>query len=418
MADIPGIPGYKIISKLNEGGMAVVYLGIQEKLNRKVAIKILEPFLLITKDTAVRFEKEAKTAASLSHSNIIQIHDTGKIDEYHYIVMEYLEESLRDKMNLNPKGKMHPEIALDIIDNLMNALDYAHFRGVFHRDIKPENIMFKQDSTPMLVDFGIARVFDSYDELTGTGICMGTADYMSPEQCQYPETADGRSDIYSLGVVLYEMLTGKKPYKGKSYLEVVLKHIDSPVPLLPQKLNRYQPLIDKMMDKDREKRISSGPEFNLLLDRILTDSLGPIPQPGTSSDSSTTVTTIPAQEIESTPSLSQKTQEYPALKKSTNKIKSLFKKYLDFIKINFAPGKGLKKQNTDSQKNALKTDQSKQQQVQEKLNLANQYFEKALTILNELENIKDTQEVKELEKKINQSLTNIKKQVPPVSSLD
>jgi len=101
MTDFPGIPGYKIVSKLNTGGMATIYLGIQEKLNRKVAIKVLQPSLLRTKDADVRFEQEAKTAASLSHSNIIQIHDTGKIEEFHYIVMEYLEESLRDKMNLN-----------------------------------------------------------------------------------------------------------------------------------------------------------------------------------------------------------------------------------------------------------------------------------------------------------------------------
>jgi serine/threonine protein kinase len=401
MTDFPEIPGYKIVSKLNTGGMAAVYLGIQEKLNRKVAIKILEPFLLKTRETALRFEQEAKTAASLSHSNIIQIHDTGKIDDYHYIVMEYLEESLRDKMNLNPNGKMHPEIALDIIDNLINALDYAHFRGIYHRDIKPENIMFKQDSTPVLVDFGIARVFDSYDELTGTGICMGTVDYMSPEQCQFPETVDGRSDFYSLGVVLYEMLTGKRPYKGKSYLSVVLKHIEAPVPCLPHKLNRYQPLIDKMMAKDREKRISSGPEFNHLLDRILTDSLGP--QPGASDDSITTVTTIPIPKVESPSSLPPTPGEYPALKKPINKIKSIFKKSLDFIKVNFAPDKELNKQNIDVHTVVLNTGENRQQQAQAKLNLANQYFEKAMVIITELENAKDTPGLKELEKKIKQA---------------
>jgi serine/threonine protein kinase len=412
MADFPGIPGYKIVSKLNTGGMATIYLGIQEKLNRKVAIKVLEPFLLKTNDADIRFEQEAKTAASLSHSNIIQIHDTGKIDDLHYIVMEYLEESLRDKMNLNPKGKMHPEIALDIIDNLMNALDYAHFRGVFHRDIKPENIMFKQDSTPVLVDFGIARLFDSYDEITGTGICMGTADYMSPEQCQYPETVDGRTDIYSLGVVLYEMLTGKKPYKGKSYLSVVLKHIESPVPRLPHKLSRYQPLIDKMMAKDREKRISSGPEFNHLLDKILTDSLGPLPE--TSEDSTTTVTAIPVQKIEPSSVPPQTPGEYPVLKKPIKKIKSFLKKSMDFIKINFAPDGELTKPEptipTDEEQNididthtvVLNTAENRQQQDREKLNLATQYFDKALVIIKELEEAKDTPQVKELEKKIEQ----------------
>lgn len=421
MADFPGIPGYKILSKLNTGGMAAVYLGIQEKLNRKVAIKILEPFLLKTKETAARFEQEAKTAASLSHSNIIQIHDTGKIDDYHYIVMEYLEESLRDKMNQNPKGKMHPEIALDIIDNLMNALDYAHFRGIYHRDIKPENIMFKQDSTPVLVDFGIARIFDSYDELTGSGICMGTVDYMSPEQCQFPETVDGRCDVYSLGVVLYEMLTGKRPYKGKSYLSVVLKHIEAPLPILPQKLIRYQPLIDRMMEKNRVKRISSGPEFNHLLDKILTNSLEP--QPGRSYDSTTTETTIPTQKIDHPPTSPQPTPRHADFKKSINKIKSLFKKSPDSKKINVTTDKELNKQEPttptgeeqyiDAQTTALNTEQSIQRQVREKLKLADQYFEKALTILNELENLTDTRQVKELEKKIHQSLTHIKNQVPP-----
>jgi len=411
MADFPGIPGYKIVSKLNTGGMATIYLGIQEKLNRKVAIKILQPFLLKTKDADVRFEQEAKTAAGLSHSNIIQIHDTGKIDDFHYIVMEYLEESLRDKMNLNPQGKMHPEIALDIIDNLMNALDYAHFRGVYHRDIKPENIMFKQDSTPVLVDFGIARVFDAYDEITGTGICVGTADYMSPEQCQFPETVDGRTDTYSLGVVLYEMLTGKKPYKGKSYLSVVLKHIESPVPRLPYKLNRYQPLIDMMMAKDREKRISSGPEFNHLLDKILTDSLDP--QPETPEESTTSVTAIATHKIESSSSRPTTPGEFPALNKPIENIKSFFKKSLDFIKVNFAPDKELdrqepttpteEEQNTDNQTVVLNTVENQQLQDHEKLNLATQYFEKAMEIIKELEKTKDTPEVKELEKKIKQA---------------
>jgi serine/threonine-protein kinase PpkA len=422
MVDFPGIPGYKIVSKLKTGGMATIYLGIQEKLNRKVAIKILEPFLLKTKDADVRFQQEAKTAARLSHSNIIQIHDTGKIDNYHYIVMEYLEESLRDKMNLNPKGKMHPEIALDIIENLMNALDYAHFRGVYHRDIKPENIMFKQDSTPVLVDFGIARVFDSYDELTGTGICMGTADYMSPEQCQYPETVDGRTDIYSLGVVLYEMLTGKKPYKGKSYLEVVLKHIEKPIPPLPQKLKHYQPLIDKMMHKDRKKRISSGPELNHLLDRILTNSLRPVPQPGTPDDSSPTVRTIPTEKLKSTPSPPQTTPEDLTIEESPDKKKpAVFKKaplkrklLIGIIPVALVvsalvviffinQGKWFKeKQKTVVQKDALKTAQDKEQNFKEKFKLANQYLDNALGIIQELEKTKYAPEVKALEKKIKQ----------------
>jgi serine/threonine-protein kinase PpkA len=267
MAEFPVIAGYQIISLLGEGGVAKVYLGIQEKLKRKVAIKLLNPFFLKDKVVASRFEREAKTSAGLSHSNIIQIFDTGKSGEYHYIVMEYMEESLRERMKLSPQGKMRPEAALYIIEEILNALDYAHFRGICHRDIKPENIMFRQDSTPVLVDFGIARVYDASVQLTGSDSIMGTIFYMSPEQCSALEV-DSRSDIYSLGVVLFEMLTGKKPYQGERWISVLHQHIEDPVPNLPPELNRYQPLIDNMMAKERKKRISTGAQFMRLLERI------------------------------------------------------------------------------------------------------------------------------------------------------
>ncbi len=269
MAEFPAIAGYNIISLLGEGGVAKVYLGIQEKLKRKVAIKFLNPFFLKDKVVASRFEREAKTAAGLSHSNIIHIFDTGKSGEYHYIVMEYMEESLRERMRLHPQNKVTPDTALHIIEVILRALDYAHFRGVCHRDIKPENIMFRQDSTPVLVDFGIARVYDSSVQLTGTDSIMGTIHYMSPEQCNALEV-DGRSDIYSLGVVLFEMLTGEKPYKGEKWISVLHQQIESPVPQLPPELNHFQPLIDNMMVKDREKRFSTGAQFMQWLNKIKT----------------------------------------------------------------------------------------------------------------------------------------------------
>ncbi|NIM17366.1 MAG: protein kinase [Candidatus Aminicenantes bacterium] len=279
MVAFPEIPGYKIIEKLGEGGVAAVYLGIQEKLDRKVAIKVLEPSLLKSKETAARFDREARTAAMLSHSNIVQIFDTGNVGKYHYIVMEYLEESLKDRMKLSPQGKMHPPMALDIVEAIMKALDYAHFRGVFHRDIKPDNIMFKQDSTPVLVDFGISHVLDTSERVIKEGVILGTSHYMSPEQCKALLDIDGRSDIYSLGVVFFEMLTGKKPYEGDSSISIALQHIEKPVPGLPEELSRYQPLIDSMMAKEREKRISSGAQFVQLLDRILTGNILPHLQP-------------------------------------------------------------------------------------------------------------------------------------------
>jgi serine/threonine protein kinase len=280
MADFPGIPGCRIISVLGEGGVSTVYLGIQEKLDRKVAIKVLKAKFLTDELTVQRFEKDAKAAASLQHSNIVQIFDTGKANDYYYIVMEYLDETLKDRMKLSPEGKMHPGIALDIVEGIMKALDYAHFRGVYHRDIKPDNIMFKQDSTPALVDFGIARVLDSPVTLKTTpGTTLGTVYYMSPEQARGQQDVDGRSDIYSLGAILFEMLTGKRPYEGDSYVTVSLKQIEDPVPKLPQELSRYQPLIDKMMAKDREKRISSGAQFVQILDRILTNPVDYTSQP-------------------------------------------------------------------------------------------------------------------------------------------
>lgn len=272
ITDFPGIPGYKIMGELGKGGMARVFLGIQEKLNRQVAIKVLEPSLFQKESTIVRFENEARTAAGLNHSNIITILDTGKIGEYYYIVMEYLEESLRERMGYCPGCKIPPEAALAIIKNIMTALDYAHIKGIYHRDIKPENIMFRQDNTPVLVDFGIARVLHSTDELTRSREILGSIHYVSPEQCRGDKYIDGRSDIYSLGVVLYEMLTGENPYDdGSPPMSLILKHTQDPVPQLPRKLSQYQPLIDNMMAKNKEKRISNSRQFDTLLEGILAD---------------------------------------------------------------------------------------------------------------------------------------------------
>lgn len=250
----------------------MVYLGIQESLNREVAIKILEPKLLKNDVIAKRFRREAKAAAHLSHSNIIQIIDVGKFHNHHYIIMEYLEESLKDRMKANPGGKIEPQIAVEIVQAILGALEFAHSRKIYHRDIKPDNIMFRADNTPVLVDFGVARIlgFTDVGELTKSGQSMGTVYYMSPEQCQAQIDVDGRSDIYSLGAVLFEMLTGEKPYEGDSMVSVAVKHVQEPVPKLPRELRRYQPLIDKMMAKDRKKRLSREKQFQQLLDKIMT----------------------------------------------------------------------------------------------------------------------------------------------------
>jgi len=254
--DFPEFPEYVVKKKLGEGGMASVYMAVQKKLNREVAIKVLDPLLLKDKQILKRFKKEAQTAVKLVHPYIITILDVGQEGDTHYIVMEYLEKTLRQ--HIKSPGKLPPGEALDIIKKIAEALSYAHSQGIIHRDIKPDNIMFGPGrKEPVLVDFGIARVLDLNTKLTMTGIRVGTPHYMSPEQCK-GEKIDGRSDIYSLGVVLFELLTGSVPYKSETPLGLIYLHTQGPIPTLPEELKKYQPLIDAMMAKEKEERFKDG----------------------------------------------------------------------------------------------------------------------------------------------------------------
>jgi len=444
MEDFPEISGYKIVSELGSGAVAIVYLGIQEKLERKVAIKVMEETTLQkNRQVAKRFVREAKTAASLSHSNIIQIFDAGKEDRYYYIVMEYLEESLRERQMRSPRYKIVPDMALDIVADIMRALDYAHLKGIYHRDIKPDNIMFRQDGTPVLLDFGIARIFNSSEDLTKSKMSMGTTYYMSPEQCRAQKDLDGRSDVYSLGVVLYEMLTGERPYKGETPGLITSQHLDKPIPTLPEELSIYQPLIDKMMAKNREKRISSRPELMQLIAEIPKSRLVPSPPESWDSPSPPETTPPSFQDMEFTTSTSQPVLEYSIFKQPIKKIKSILSKFLVFIKeklvvfldyplrkkiargilllvvvfflifiLYFNQGKGQEEKEIPTltektlpivHEDARNGEQGKGEQYRESLKQANQHFDKALEILKKLENTNNTQEVKELEKKIQES---------------
>jgi serine/threonine protein kinase len=277
MEALPYIPDYNIENVLGEGGMATVYLAIQQKLNRRVAIKVLNPALLKNKILADRFMIEAQTAANLNHPNIISIYDVGQVGKLYFIVMELLDGSLKDLIKSSPKRKLPPKEALNIIKKIAPALDYAHDQGIIHRDIKPDNIMFRKDGTPVLVDFGIARAVDTNLDMTKTGMGIGTPHYMSPEQCQ-TGPLDGRSDFYSLGVVLYELLTGEKPYRADTILAVAIKQIQDPVPKLPSSLTRYQPLLDKLMAKNKEERVQDGVELQALIASVTREPQADKPQ--------------------------------------------------------------------------------------------------------------------------------------------
>ena len=208
---------YQIVSELGRGGMAVVYKAFQPSLNRYVALKVLPEYFQHDPEFVARFRQEAQAAAQLSHPNIVVIHDIGEQAGVYYIAMEYLEGgSLRDRLAQTAAqgGAYSPQEALSVLEQVGSALDYAHSRGLIHRDVKPANILFGADGRPRLTDFGIARAADSA-RLTRTGVLLGTPEYMSPEQAQ-GESIDRRSDLYALGVVAYEMLTGRVPFQGNT----------------------------------------------------------------------------------------------------------------------------------------------------------------------------------------------------------
>ncbi len=259
------IPGFRIIKPIAEGGMATVFLAIQESLNRKVALKVLKKFERA--DQSERFINEGRIIASLRHPNVITIHDIGRVGSWHYIAMEYLEGG---DLESRIRAGMSAAGAIELTTKIAQCLEFIHGQGVVHRDIKPANILFDKDGNPVLTDFGIAKHLDQDSNLTMDGTAMGSPDYLSPEQAQCREL-DGRTDIYSLGVVLHEMLTGKKPYRRDSYIEAVMAHITAPMPTLPITLERYQRLLDRMIAKEPDERFASAHELVAFIEAMDID---------------------------------------------------------------------------------------------------------------------------------------------------
>lgn len=252
---------FKVVEMLGRGGMATVYKGFQESVDRYVAIKVLPPHPGLDAQFIERFRLEARTIGSLQHPHILPLYDYGAESDILYLVMAYVEGgSLEDYIDSGPMEVRQVE---KMVREMASALDYAHKRGIVHRDIKPGNILIDGEGHALLADFGIVKMTGGDRNLTGTGV-VGTPAYMAPEQGQ-GLNVDGRADLYSFGVVVFEMLTGEQPYKGDTAMQVVLKHMNDPVPHihdlradLPEGLDA---VMQKIMAKDPDERYQTGVDF-------------------------------------------------------------------------------------------------------------------------------------------------------------
>jgi len=263
---------YKIIRELGRGGMAIVYRAYDAKFERAVAIKVIAAHSLHNQESRKRFEREAKVIAALAHPAIVPVHDFGEDHEQPYLVMSLMRGgSLNDHLR---QGVSSLHDAARLMLRLAPALDLAHTEGVVHRDLKPDNILFDQLNNPYITDFGIAKLFNSTTELSQSGVVMGTAAYMSPEQATGKDL-DGRSDIYALGVILFQILTGRRPFESNNSLGFVYQHINEPVPnicnIRPDLPAGCEAIIARAMAKDPNDRYATASEFAAALTSVIAD---------------------------------------------------------------------------------------------------------------------------------------------------
>lgn len=260
---------YKILHKIGQGGFADVFLGEHVQLGRKVAVKILLHSFAREAEMVERFRRESKAAAKLSHPNIIDIYDVGESEGVYYFVMKYIPgDTLGKKMHT--EHRVDPAEAIQIVKQLADALAYAHMNNVIHRDIKPGNVMIDEFGKPVLMDFGIARV-QMAENLTRTGTLMGTPHYLPPEQ-PLGKGVDGRSDIYSLGIMFYEMLAGRVPFHDDTPIALIYKHINEPPKPLQEIVPELDPglcfVVHRMIEKLPERRYQSAMEVVEVLDPL------------------------------------------------------------------------------------------------------------------------------------------------------
>jgi len=266
-ADAPSVrvPGYTIVKEIATSNFSSVFLARSERLRRNVVLKVMtrgtSPREL---DDAERFQREYEIISSIAHRAIAEIYDFGALPQHQYLVMEHIPcGDLRDRLR-NP---LSIDESLYYLRAIAEALRVIHVFGILHRDLKPANVMLREDNSPVLIDFGLARRSLDDGSTTGAGQVLGSPYYISPEQSQ-GQRVDARTDLYSLGVMFYEMLTGQRPYSGRSAMEIMAQHANAPVPRLPPSVALQQALVDRLMAKQLSDRYASA-------DELLAD-LGPL----------------------------------------------------------------------------------------------------------------------------------------------
>ena len=264
--DEPVIKGYRVLAKIGEGGMSSVFLAEEESRNRKVVLKVLRGRRGDDESLWKRFFQECAIVSAIQHDHVVQIYDQGFGDELAYIAMEYLGGgSLREVID---RG-LSPRQALSLLSQAASGLAEIHRCGIVHRDIKPANLMLRKEGVLVLTDFGVAKRLDRGAGQTLHGEILGTPYYLSPEQAQ-GDVVSPRSDIYSLGVIFYEMLMGKRPFGGDTILEIISQHLAAPVPRLPASLGDYQRLLDGMLAKRSEDRFQNADDVLAEIDAVWT----------------------------------------------------------------------------------------------------------------------------------------------------
>jgi len=274
MEDLTGkqLGPYQIVAPLGEGGMAAVFRAYQPGMERYVALKILPRVFADDPAFSARFQREARILAQLQHPHILPVFDFGQAEGYSYIVMPYVPSgTLTDSMQGEPLPL--PRIR-QVISQVGDALSYAHGRGLVHRDVKPSNVLIDERGNCLLTDFGVARMVESSVNLTATGTVVGTPAYMSPEQGAGREI-DTRSDIYSLGIILYELATGRVPYRAETPIAVVFMHVSAPLPM-PRSLNPALPeaverVILKALAKNPDERYQTAEDMVEALQRAIPE---------------------------------------------------------------------------------------------------------------------------------------------------